>query len=137
MAGFQTPILHGMCTYGYAVRHIQNQYPDKVITAIKGRFSSTVDPGQTVITKMWEDGDKVLFEVWIKESNKKAISGGFVEFGSEGGESAAGDVAVAALVTDPLFQEMSERVDAETVNKVKGIFKFEIKQNDKGEICET
>ena len=60
MAGFKEPILHGLCTYGYAVRHIQNQYPDRTITGVKGRFSSPVLPGQTLITKMWEEGEKVL-----------------------------------------------------------------------------
>lgn len=131
MAGFKTPILHGMCTYGFAVRHMQNQYPDKVITTIKGRFSSPVLPGETLVTKMWEEGDKVLFEVWVKESNKKAISGGFIEFAAEGGEAAANSSANTGLLTDSLFAEMAQKVDAATVAKVKGIFKFEIKQDDK------
>ena len=132
MAGFGTPILHGMCTYGFAVRHIQNQYPDKVITAIKGRFSNTVLPGETLITKMWNEDGKVLFEVWIKESNKKAISGGFIEFASDSDGETTAEASVSSLVTDALFHEMSGRVDAMTVSKVKGIFKFEIKQDDKG-----
>merc|ERR1711962_90190 len=129
MAGFKEPILHGLCTYGYAVRHIQNQFPDRTITGVKGRFSNPVLPGQTLITKMWEDGEKVLFEVWIKESNKKALSGGFIEF-SNGDSGASAETAESTLLTDTLFNEMSEKVDAATVAKVKGIFKFEIKQGD-------
>ena len=62
MAGFPVPILHGLCTYGYATRHIQNQFPDEEIVGVKGRFSSPVLPGQTLITKMWNDGDKCLYE---------------------------------------------------------------------------
>ena len=80
MAGFGEPILHGLCTFGYAIRHIQNKFPEKVINGAKVRFSSPVLPGDTLITKMWEEGGKLLFEVWVKESGKKAISGGFVEF---------------------------------------------------------
>ena len=62
MAGFPVPILHGLCTYGYATRHIQNQFPEETIVGVKGRFSSPVLPGQTLITKMWKDGDKCLYE---------------------------------------------------------------------------
>ena len=131
MAGFSEPILHGLCTYGYAVRHIQNQFPERTITGVKGRFSSPVLPGETLITKMWEDGEKVLFEVWIKESGKKALSGGFIEF-KAAAESSTEENTGAVLLTDTLFNEMSDKVDAATVAKVKGIFKFEIKQDDKG-----
>ena len=35
MAGFPVPILHGLCTYGYASRHIMNKFPEKTITGIK------------------------------------------------------------------------------------------------------
>jgi len=132
MAGFKVPILHGMCTYGYAVRHIQNQYPETPISAIKGRFSSPVLPGDILVTKMWKDGEKVLFEVWNKESNVKAISGGFVEFGFEESEKSSGSSESSrALLTDKLFADMTDKVDASSVNKVKGIFKFEIMEDGK------
>ena len=117
----------------YAVRHIQNQYGDKVISAIKGRFSAPVLPGQTLITKIWEEGEKILFEVWIKESDKKAISGGFIEFssGDEAAES-TGSSGGLSLVTDALFADMKNRIDASHVAKVKGIFKFEIQKDGAG-----
>ena len=68
MAGFPVPILHGLCTYGYATRHIQNQFPDKTITGVKGRFSSPVLPAQTLVTKMWFEGDKCLYEGYLGQN---------------------------------------------------------------------
>ena len=132
MAGFSEPILHGLCTYGYATRHIQNKFPEETIFGVKGRFSSPVLPGQTLITKMWREGDKCLYEVWIKETNKKALSGGFVEFKTEGHSDATNAADSSALASDASFALMASRVSAEYVAQVKGIFKFDIKQDGKG-----
>jgi 3-hydroxyacyl-CoA dehydrogenase/3a,7a,12a-trihydroxy-5b-cholest-24-enoyl-CoA hydratase len=51
MAGFERPILHGLCSLGIAVRQVtavfaQNN-PNKV-NAIKARFAKPVLPGQTI-----------------------------------------------------------------------------------------
>jgi len=129
MAGFPVPILHGLCTYGYATRHIQNRFPEETITGVKGRFSSPVLPGQTLITKMWREGDKCLYEVWIKETNKKALTGGFVEFGAA--EDTATTATPAGLQSDAVFEMMRSKLSPEIVASVKGVFKFEIKQDGK------
>ena len=70
--------------------------------------------------------------VWIKETNKKALTGGFVEF--KRGETTASTKtdASAGLATDAVFAMMSEKISPEIVSNVKGIFKFEIKQDGKG-----
>ena len=51
MGGFEKPILHGLCTFGYATRHVlgavgKNQA--KRVKAIKVRFSTPVFPGQVI-----------------------------------------------------------------------------------------
>ena len=73
-------------------------------------------------------------KVWIKETNKKALSGGFVEFESAGGDNIEANTTQAAdqLGSDSLFALMAERVGREHVKNVKGVFKFEIKKDGKG-----
>ncbi|OQU96573.1 MaoC like domain-containing protein [Cladophialophora immunda] len=71
--GFKLPILHGLCTFGFAGKHILLTYGE--FKNIKVRFAGTVDPGQTLITEMWKDGNnKVIFQTKIKETGKLALA---------------------------------------------------------------
>ena len=54
--GFQKPILHGLCTYGYATRAIVNGLCGGEVTRFKefkARFSDVVYPGETLTTEGW------------------------------------------------------------------------------------
>lgn len=56
MVGFDRPILHGLCTYGYAGRAILKQACSGDPTRFKSfaaRFSGVVYPGDTLITRGW------------------------------------------------------------------------------------
>jgi len=82
MGGFSKPILHGLCTYGIAVRLILRKYADsnpKFFKAVKGRFSKPVNPGDTLQVLTWNDGNRIPFEVKVKETGVKVISGGYVD----------------------------------------------------------
>jgi acyl dehydratase len=63
-AGFDRPILHGLCTYGVTgralLRTLAGADPAR-FTAMSGRFSSPVFPGESLTVSMWADGPAVLF----------------------------------------------------------------------------
>jgi 3-hydroxyacyl-CoA dehydrogenase/3a,7a,12a-trihydroxy-5b-cholest-24-enoyl-CoA hydratase len=85
--GFAKPILHGLCSFGFATRAVAQGFaPDgdpRYIKSIKARFASTVLPGETLITEMWKDGDKVVFRTKIKERGEVCISNAAVELWKE------------------------------------------------------
>ena len=71
MAGFRTPILHGLCFFGISGKHVYQTYgPFK---NIKVRFAGTVIPGQTIRTEMWKEGNKVVFQTRVVETGKLCI----------------------------------------------------------------
>ncbi len=57
MGGFPRPILHGLCTYGYAVRAILQKACDgqsQRFKEFRTRFSGVVDPGDVLTTQGWK-----------------------------------------------------------------------------------
>jgi peroxisomal enoyl-CoA hydratase 2 len=78
VAGFSRPILHGLCTLGYAVRAIIKSICNGDETAVKnifGRFLLHVYPGETLVTEMWPEGTKVIFQTKVKERSRSVLSG--------------------------------------------------------------
>ena len=63
--GFPTPILHGLCSYGFTGRALLHTVCDSDPTRfhhIEARFASPVIPGDTLDIRMWSiDGDTTLF----------------------------------------------------------------------------
>jgi acyl dehydratase len=59
MGGFDRPILHGLCTYGFTGRamiHTLCGSDPARFQHIEGRFSSPVLPGDALTISMWEVG---------------------------------------------------------------------------------
>ncbi len=77
MGGFKVPILHGLCFFGIAGKAVYERFGR--FRNIKVRFAGTVLPGQTLVTEMWRDGGRVVFQTRVKETGKLAIGGGAAE----------------------------------------------------------
>jgi len=69
MAGFPTPILHGLCTYGVAGRALVAELGNGIaanITSIASRFTSPVFPGETLTTLIWRtDPGKAVYRTVV------------------------------------------------------------------------
>ncbi|XP_031407309.1 enoyl-CoA hydratase 2, peroxisomal isoform X2 [Punica granatum] len=78
VAGFSRPILHGLCTLGFAVRAIIKRIcrgDSSMVKNILGRFLLHVYPGETLMTEMWIEGSRVIYQTKVKERNRAVLSG--------------------------------------------------------------
>jgi len=78
-AGFPRPILHGLATFGVAGHALLKEmcgYDPARLTAMAGRFSAPVYPGETIRTEMWRDGSVVSFRARVVERDVVAINNG-------------------------------------------------------------
>ncbi len=60
IGGFDRPILHGLCTYGFtgrALLHAAVRQRPRPFHHIEGRFSSPVLPGEALTISVWNVGD--------------------------------------------------------------------------------
>ena len=78
-AGFDRPILHGMCTYGLSCRAVLQTYADYDPLAFRQhavRFSAPVFPGETVSFDLWKDGNVISIEGRVKSRGVTVIRNG-------------------------------------------------------------
>jgi acyl dehydratase len=69
-AGYERPILHGLCTYGMVAKAVVDEALAGDVTQFGGldaRFSGHVFPGETIVTSIWVERDGWLVKAVTKE----------------------------------------------------------------------
>lgn len=80
-AGFDRPILHGLCTLGvicHAVLRGLLDYDATRLRALKLRFSAPVYPGETIVVELWRDGS---FQARVRERDVLVATNGLATTG--------------------------------------------------------
>lgn len=85
-SGFDRPIMHGLCTHGYAcraaVKHLMPNAPERM-SRFRVRFSRPLYPGVPIQTLIWKTGEgRAIFKVVNAESGETVIDNGIVEWRS-------------------------------------------------------
>ncbi len=75
-AGFDRPILHGLCTYGMTCKAAVDTALDGDAGAVRSfgaRFAGVVFPGETLRARLWKDGDRLVGNVVAPSREDAAI----------------------------------------------------------------
>jgi acyl dehydratase len=79
MAGFDAPILHGLCTYGFtgrALLHTLCGSDPARFRSMEGRFASPVMPGEELTVEMWDEGaGEAIFQT-LGEDGRVVLTAG-------------------------------------------------------------
>ena len=101
MSGFEKPIMHGLCTHGYACRALIDSFvpgePEKA-RRLDCRFKRPLYPGMAIRTVIWktEEG-KALWKVINAATNEVVIDNGIFEYGDIPSEKIRFDNRVAIV----------------------------------------
>ncbi len=83
IGGFERPILHGLCTYGFTGRALLGALAGNDVTRfhhIEGRFSSPVMPGDALTVRIWRTADgEAVFTTSV--GDRVVIDQGLARFG--------------------------------------------------------
>ncbi|MBS7699951.1 MAG: MaoC family dehydratase N-terminal domain-containing protein [Chelatococcus sp.] len=82
-AGFERPILHGLCTYGMIGRALIATVCGHDVTRLRefgGRFSAPVYPGDSIKVDLWDEGKgRFAFQARVPERDQLVFNNGRAE----------------------------------------------------------
>jgi acyl dehydratase len=78
-AGFQRPILHGLCTFGVAAAAASKAL-GRSIQAVEGRFSKPVTPGDTISLDLWILEAGCAFRARVAARDAVVLDRGLIRF---------------------------------------------------------
>jgi 3-hydroxyacyl-CoA dehydrogenase/3a,7a,12a-trihydroxy-5b-cholest-24-enoyl-CoA hydratase len=141
MFGFDKPILHGLCTFGFVGRAVVNSFlkgDPRRFKSIKVRFADSVFPGETIKTEMWKESDnRIVLRATVVERNKVVISNAAVELYSEIPEPKRPEApkaeagAASVSMTQTIFNAIGAYVSANAdLKSIATVFQFKLKNPD-------
>ncbi|HKY14449.1 MAG TPA: MaoC/PaaZ C-terminal domain-containing protein [Microthrixaceae bacterium] len=78
LGGFDTPILHGLCSYGIVCKAVVDAALDGAVDQVaryEARFAGVLFPGETIVTSMWREGDdRIVIDARCKERDAAVIT---------------------------------------------------------------
>jgi acyl dehydratase len=77
MAGFDRPIIHGLCSYGVVCKAVVDEVLGGDVTRgerYQARFAGVGFPGETYQTSFWKEGEKVLIQAKSVERDAPIIT---------------------------------------------------------------
>ena len=86
-AGFPSPILHGLASFGVAARAVLAGLDVKEASQLKSfglRFTAPVYPGETISTDLWLDGNDVSFRSRVTARDTIVLNNGRAVIDSDG-----------------------------------------------------
>jgi acyl dehydratase len=77
LAGFDVPIIHGLCSYGIACKAVVDHALDgetAKVARYQARFAGVAFPGETYLTSYWKEGNTIYLEARSKERDAPIIT---------------------------------------------------------------
>jgi acyl dehydratase len=94
-AGFDRPILHGLCSYGIVGLAVLRTLCAGRVDSLRRldvRFAGVVYPGETLRTEIWREGaGRAALRATVVERDVVAIDNGYVEYQAEAGPVSGSD----------------------------------------------
>ncbi|HMA66920.1 MAG TPA: SDR family NAD(P)-dependent oxidoreductase [Desulfosalsimonadaceae bacterium] len=101
LAGFERPIMHGLCTHGFACRALISSLipgePEK-LRRMKCRFSSPLYPGDPIQTRIWKtEENQAVWQTVNAKTGEVTMNNGVFEYGEPQSDQIRFDGRVAVI----------------------------------------